>query len=345
VVVHDAGVDLNGGGGDRSVAARRETAGVATAILYPRLAMDVVRGVGELPGGTSGSAVTIGFFDGVHRGHRSVIGRTVEVARRRGLRPVAVTFDRHPRETLTPGTAPLLLTTLDRKMGLIAELGIETLVVLEFTEDFSSWPAGEFVERVLARGITARHVVVGSNFTFGHKAMGNLVTLADLGAVEGFTVEGVGLLKVGGRTVSSTSIREALSDGDLVWPTEALGRRFVLDGTVVPGAGRGRMLGFPTANLDVSPRLLVPGDGVYAGRAFTGGRTHTAAINIGVNPTFGAEPRHVEAFLLDFEGELTGQTMSIEFWQRLRHEERFDSAEALSGQIRADVERTRRLIG
>jgi riboflavin kinase/FMN adenylyltransferase len=307
--------------------------------------MEVVRGVEELPAATSGSAVTIGFFDGVHKGHRSVIGRTVEVARRRGLTPVAVTFDRHPRETLTPGTAPLRLTTLDRKADLIAASGIETLVVLAFTEDFSSWSAEEFVERVLSKGLSARHVVVGSNFTFGHKAMGNLVTLADLGAVEGFTVEGVGLLKVGGRTVSSTSIREALSDGDLAWPSDALGRRFVLDGTVVQGAGRGRTLGFPTANLGVSPRLLVPGDGVYAGRALTGGRVHVAAINIGVNPTFGAEPRHVEAFLLDFEGDLSGDPMSIEFWHRLRDEERFDSAEALSEQIRRDVERTRELMG
>src|SRR6185437_13848121 len=131
--------------------------------------MEVVRGVEELPAATSGSAVTIGFFDGVHKGHRSVIGRTVEVARRRGLTPVAVTFDRHPRETLTPGTAPLLLTTLDRKADLIAALGIETLVVLASTEDFSSWSADEFVERVLSKGLSARHVVVGSNFTFGHK--------------------------------------------------------------------------------------------------------------------------------------------------------------------------------
>src|SRR5262249_48165008 len=155
-------------------------------ILYARLAMEVERGVEDLAGGGPASAVTIGFFDGVHRGHRSVIGRTVEVARRRGLEPVAGTVDRHPRGAPPPGTAPLLLTTLDRKADLVAELGIETLVVLEFTEDFSSWPAEEFVERVLARGLSARHVVVGSNFTFGHKAMGNLVTLADLGAVEGF---------------------------------------------------------------------------------------------------------------------------------------------------------------
>src|SRR5437764_13481237 len=155
--------------------------------------MEVLRGVGALPLPDGSSAVTIGFFDGVHRGHQAVLGRTVEVARERNLVPVAVTFDRHPREILTPGTAPKLLTTLDRKASLIEPLGVEALLVLEFTEDFSRWPPEEFVDRVLVDGLHAAHVVVGSNFTFGYKALGNIVTLHDLGAARGFTVEGMGL--------------------------------------------------------------------------------------------------------------------------------------------------------
>jgi riboflavin kinase/FMN adenylyltransferase len=306
--------------------------------------MNVVRGVQALPLAVPASAVTIGFFDGVHRGHQVVFRRTVEEAARLGVVSVAVTFDRHPREVFAAGTEPKLLTTLERKSELIADLGIETLVILEFTEEFSLWPPEEFVTRVLAEGLRTKHVVIGSNFTFGHKATGNLAALSDQGAGHGFTVEGVALLKLDGRPVSSSSIREALSAGDLGWPTTALGRRFVVDGMVVPGAGRGAGLGFPTANLEVPARMLLPAEGVYAGKASVGGEGHLAAINIGTNPTFGAEPLHVEAYLLDFEGEIRGEPMSVEFWQRLREEIRFGSAEDLARQIKEDVERTRALM-
>jgi riboflavin kinase/FMN adenylyltransferase len=307
--------------------------------------MEVLRGIDSLPGGRGAAAVTVGFFDGVHRGHQAVIRRTADVASSRGLRPVAVTFDRHPREILTPGTVPQLLTTLDRKAGLIAELGVEALLVLEFTEDFSNWPPEEFVRRVLVDGLAAEEVVVGSNFTFGHKAMGNLVMLSDLGSANGFGVEGVGLLKLDGRTVSSTSIRAALADGDLTWPELALGRRYLVDGRVTVGAGRGAGLGYPTANLEVPARMQLPGEGVYAGRGLLAGAAYGAAINVGTNPTFGGEALHVEAFLLDFEGELRGREISIEFWERLRDEVRFESAKALTEQISEDVLRTRAVVG
>jgi riboflavin kinase/FMN adenylyltransferase len=306
--------------------------------------MNMVRGVGALPLAVPASAVTIGFFDGVHRGHQVVFRRTVEEAARLGVVSVAVTFDRHPREVFAPGTEPKLLTTLERKAELIAHFGIETLVVLEFTEEFSMWPPERFVTRVLAEGLRTKHVVIGSNFTFGHKATGNLATLSDQGAGHGFTVEGIALLKLDGRPVSSSSIREELMAGDLEWPTTALGRRFVVDGMVVPGAGRGAGLGFPTANLEVPARMLLPAEGVYAGKASVGGEGHVAAINIGTNPTFGAEPLHAEAYLLDFEGEIRGEPMSVEFWQRLREEVRFGSAEDLARQIKEDVERTRALM-
>jgi riboflavin kinase / FMN adenylyltransferase len=306
--------------------------------------MDLVTGIASLPLGRGPTAVTVGFFDGVHLGHRAVIGRTVEVARKGGLTPVAVTFDRHPRETLTPGQAPGLLTTMERKAELIAALDIEALMVLEFDQDFSRWPPEDFVSRVLVDGLAARSVVVGANFTFGHKAKGNLEVLTALGETFGFDTEGVSLLTVDGRPVSSSSIREALSAGDLGWPTAALGRRALVDGVVVPGAGRGRGLGFPTANLSVPPRILLPGEGVYAGRAYAGSEAWVAAINVGTNPTFGAEPLHVEAFLLDFEGDVKGQPLSLEFWERLRDELRFESAEDLARQIKEDVERTREVV-
>jgi riboflavin kinase/FMN adenylyltransferase len=306
--------------------------------------MDIVQGSASLPLELE-SAVTIGVFDGVHLGHRAVIGRLVEVAARRGLQPVVVTFDRHPLEVLSPGKTPKLLTTLRRKAELIEALGVSTLFVLEFTEKVSRWSPREFVERVLVRGLGARHVVVGTNFTFGHKASGNLEVLAELGAAEGFTVEGMGLAKVDGRPVSSSSIRESLSEGDLEWPRRALGRRHAVEGTVVPGAGRGRDLGFPTANLRTPDGVLLPGRGVYAGRAGLDGRWWTAAINVGINPTFGEEPLHVEAYLLDFDRDVQGQVLSVEFWERLRDEERFDSAAALAARMAEDVERTRSLVG
>jgi riboflavin kinase/FMN adenylyltransferase len=306
--------------------------------------MDLVRGVASLPLDSGPTAVTVGFFDGVHRGHQAVLGRTVEVAADRGLVPVAVTFDRHPREVLTPSEVPLLLTTLERKADLIAGIGFRALVVLEFTPEFSRWSPGEFVRRVLVEGLRVGHVCVGSNFTFGHEAAGNLATLDELGRSRDFSVGGVDLVELNGRPVSSSSIRAALSRGELEWPTEALGRRYVVDGTVTPGAGRGAGLGFPTANLEVPSRMLLPGEGVYAGKAYVGDDSFVAAINVGTNPTFGREPLHAEAFLLDFEGDILGSPMAIEFWTRLRDEVRFESADELARQISDDVERTRALV-
>jgi riboflavin kinase / FMN adenylyltransferase len=305
--------------------------------------MEILQGIGSLP--VDGpSSVTIGFFDGVHRGHQAVIRRTVEAARRDGLGSVAVTFDRHPLQTLSPGKVPPLLTTLRRKAELIQEVGMDCLFVLEFTEEVSRWPPEAFVDRVLVEGLHARHVAIGTNFTFGHKAAGNLQVLTDLGPTRGFVVEGLSLFTLNGRRVSSTSIREALAEGDLDWPERALGRRYAIEGTVVAGAGRGRDLGFPTANLRTPDGLLLPARGVYAGRAGTGDRWWRAAVNIGTNPTFGGEPLHLEAHLLDFEGNLEAEVLTVEFWARLRDEERFDSTEALTRQIARDVERTRAVV-
>ena len=291
------------------------------------------------------SVVTVGFFDGVHRGHQAVLARATEEARARGVRSVAITFDRHPREVLSPGSEPRLLTTVERKAQLIADLGIDVLVVLPFDRDFSLVPAETFVADVLVGALHATHAAMGANFTFGFRALGTMENLPALGASFGLTSEAVPLVEIDGRTVSSTSVREALSAGDLGWPLQALGRRFVLDGEVVTGHGRGRGLGYPTANLRTWPRLLLPGQGIYAGVAEHGGRRYRTALDVGTNPTFGVEPLHVEAFLLDYEGhDLPGEPLGIEFWARLRDEEKYDDVEALVTAIEADVVRARELV-
>jgi riboflavin kinase / FMN adenylyltransferase len=307
--------------------------------------MDRVDGTESFPLAIA-SVVTIGFFDGVHVGHQAVVRRTVRAARDRGLAAVAVTFDRHPRETLTPGREPRLLTTLDRKAALLADLGVDTLVVLPFTEEFSRRSPGDFLDGVVRDALRARHVVVGSNFRFGHGASGTIQTLRRRGVDSGFSAEEVALVDVGRRPVSSSSVRDSLEHGDLSWPTRALGRRFVVDGEVVAGAGRGRGLGYPTANLRTHHRQLLPRPGIYAGVADVDAGRHVAAISVGTNPTFGREPLHVEAFLLDYSGDdLRGRAIAVEFWSRLRDEVTFDAPESLAAAIADDVSRTRELIG
>jgi riboflavin kinase / FMN adenylyltransferase len=217
------------------------------------------------------------------------------------------------------------------------------LVVLDFTKEFSMISAEDFVRDVLVGGLHAVHARVGANFTFGHRAAGNVETLREVGEPLGMTADEVGLFAIDGRVVSSSSTREALAAGDLGWPHTALGRRYAVDGEVVSGAGRGKGLGYPTANLRTWPRLLLPGQGIYAGVAELGdGGRYVAAIDVGTNPTFGTEPLHVEAFLLDFpDDELRGDTLSIEFWERLRDEVKFESVDELVAAIAQDVERTR----
>ncbi len=307
--------------------------------------MQVLRGFGSLPLDDQPSVATVGFFDGVHKGHQAVLARVVAEAGHRRLRSVAITFDRHPREVLTPGSEPRLMTTVERRADLIADCGIDVLVVLPFDRDFSLVTAEAFVADVLVAGVHATHAAMGANFTFGFKALGTMENLSRMGEPFGLGAESVPLVQIDGRTVSSTSIRDALAAGDLDWPTAALGRRFVLDGEVVTGHGRGKGLGYPTANLRTWPRLLLPGQGIYAGVAEHRGRRYRTALDVGTNPTFGIEPLHVEAFLLDFDGgDLPGEPLGIEFWARLRDEEKYDDVDALVAAIEADVIRARELV-
>jgi riboflavin kinase/FMN adenylyltransferase len=292
-------------------------------------------------------AVTIGTFDGVHVGHRSLIERAREKASDLGVEPAVLTWDRHPAETLRPDKAPPLLTTPERKVELIADSGIDLLVVLEFDRELSSWPPERFVEDVLVSGLQARSVIVGEGWRFGHKASGDIDLLVKLSEEGGFEAEAAPLALVEGEPASSSRVRAAVADGDMSLARALLGRPFEVEGDVVRGDDRGHRIGWPTANIVPGPRIARPPRGVYAGRARVGGESYQAAINVGVNPTFGGDPAttpvRVEAYLLDFDEDLYGKSVAVEFHERLRDELTFSSADELSQQIERDVEATRRL--
>ena len=292
------------------------------------------------------SVVAIGFFDGVHRGHQSLIARAHKAAATHGCRAVVVTFDRHPMEVVNPGARPPLLMTLEQRLRALAGQGVDLVVALPFDDDLRHLPPAEFVDHVLAGPLQARHVVVGANFRFGHKAAGDVTTLADLGPVFGFDFEAVTLLEMDDVVVSSTKIRGAVEAGDVEQAARWLGRPHELDGIVVRGDQRGRELGFPTANLQVDDRAAVPAKGVYAGRfRLPDGTWHPSAISVGVNPTFGGvRSLRVEAHLIDWDGDLYGVESHLQFTHRLRDEEKFESVEALVAQMHLDVDRAMELL-
>ena len=267
-------------------------------------------------------AVAIGTFDGVHRGHRSVLRAAVES----GLEPTVITLDPHPRIVL--GNRVELITTLQRRLELLADAGVADTLVAAFTPEFMRLTPTAFVDTYL-RPIGAEAVAVGADFRFGNKRAGSVETLAQLGitVLDVEEVEGV----------SSSAIRDAVRDADLATAGSMLGRPFELDGTVVSGDQRGGTLGYPTANIAMDAQLVCPWYGIYAGEA----RGHRAAISIGTNPHYGGTERRIEPFLLDFEGDLYGQRLVVELWERLRDEAVFDSEDALIAQIAADVEATR----
>jgi riboflavin kinase / FMN adenylyltransferase len=293
----------------------------------------------------SGATVTIGTFDGLHVGHRSLVAHTIDIAREHGFAATAITWDRHPFATLRPGAVPPLISSPERKVELIEAAGVDTLVVLPFDKEFSMWAPQDFVTRVLSVGLGARAVVVGKGWRFGHGAAGDVALLGHLGREIGFSVVEMPVVEVEGGAVSSSRIRSSILAGDVATARSLLGRPFDIDGVVVRGADRGADLGYPTANLAVDPALARPKNGVYAGRARVGDVWYAAAINVGVVPQFGGRegetPVRIEAFLLDFEGDLYDRGLRLEFHERLRNEQRFESVAALVEQIGADVEATR----
>lgn len=298
--------------------------------------------------------VTIGVFDGLHRGHQALVARTVEIAKQRNLPSVMLTFDPHPSEVLRPGSHPAQLTTLRRKAELVEELGIDVFAVLPFTLELSRLTADEFVHEILVDRLHVAAVVVGENFTFGHKAVGNVDLLRELGRRFGFATYGAELqgdsvpdgepVEI---TFSSTYVRSCIDAGDVAAAAAALGRPHRLEGIVVRGDGRGHGLGFPTANLSTPRYAAAPADGVYAAwflRAGDPRRRLASAVSVGTNPTFSGRERTVEAFVLDVDEDFYGQHVALDFVARLRDQIRFGSVPDLIAQIDDDVARTREIL-
>jgi riboflavin kinase / FMN adenylyltransferase len=312
------------------------------------------RGLEATPGDLGRTVITVGMYDGVHRGHQELIGTAVARARAMRRPCLLLTFDPHPAEVIRPGAHPAILTSMDRKAELVAELGVDAMCVLPFTPEFMRLSPETFTHTVLVEQLHAAQVVVGENFTYGHKAAGNVESLTVEGRRFGFAVEGVPLAGVDDDavTISSTYIRACVAAGDMVSAARALGRPHRVDGIVVRGDRRGRDMGFPTANVETPPFTAIPADGVYAGHLVTrdprSGASRErlpAAISVGSNPTFQGSRRTVEAYVLDFDGDLYGEHVGVEFVQRLRPMAAFPDVDALLAAMTKDVEDTRQILG
>ena len=291
-----------------------------------------------LPPNVTKTAVTVGTFDGVHRGHLDVIARLIASAHANGVQSVAVTFDPHPLEIVNPSAAPQLLTVGDEKMEVLAESGLDYLVVLPFTPTLAALSAESFVDDVLRGRLRMAHLLIGHDHGFGRQRAGNPATLKALGATRGFSVEVIEPVSDStGRWISSTAIRRAIAGGDLASARQMLGRPYSVGGTVVKGDQRGRGLGFPTINLSPPPaRKLLPPDGVYAARVQTPRGPFGAMVNLGPRPTFGDLRRSIEAYLFDTDGDFYDCCVRIDLLERLRDVQKFDTPAALVEQIRRD---------
>ncbi|WP_461211256.1 bifunctional riboflavin kinase/FAD synthetase [Desulfocurvus sp. DL9XJH121] len=306
--------------------------------------MIVVRDLEELRGTLSGSCVTIGNFDGVHKGHQKLLARTREKAVASGSEAVAVTFDPHPLQVLAPDHAPPFITLIDQKLELIGRMGIELCVVLAFSREMAALSPEEFVQRYLLDGLCMRQMVIGYDYAFGKGRAGNYELLKALGAKLGFSVERVGPHMFEGAVVSSTRIRDMVRAGQVWEARPLLGRFYTVRGRILHGADRGgRLLGFPTANLKLVDELF-PALGVYAVWATLDGRTMPAVANIGYNPTFGNDALSVEVHIMDFAGDIYGRDLRVQFVQRLRSEKKFNGVDELRAQIARDIELARTIL-
>ncbi|WP_396913624.1 bifunctional riboflavin kinase/FAD synthetase, partial [Mycolicibacterium sp.] len=307
--------------------------------------------------------VTIGVFDGVHRGHAELISHAVKAGRSRGVPVVLMTFDPHPMEVVFPGSHPAQLTTLTRRAELVEELGVDVFLVMPFTSDFMKLTPERYIHELLVEDLHVLEVVVGENFTFGKKAAGNVEMLRKAGERFGFAVESMSLVTENldpehrdeRVTFSSTYIRSCVDAGDVVAAAEALGRPHRVEGVVVRGDGRGRVLGFPTANVAPPMYSAIPADGVYAAwftvlghgpvmGTVTPGERYQAAVSVGTNPTFSGRTRTVEAFVLDTEADLYGQHVAVDFVSRIRGMEKFDRVEELVAEMKRDADEARGIL-
>ena len=305
------------------------------------------RAIEEVPDDLGRTVVTIGNFDGVHLGHQHVVRRAREVAEELGVRHVvAVTFDPHPIAVLRPEHAPVTLTSIETRAGLLGDAGVDAVLVVPFDRQMAGWSPEEFIDRILVRALRARAVVVGANFRFGNRAAGDVGTLREAGESRDFVTEGIPL-DGGPQVWSSTYVRTCLDAGDVTGAAEALGRPFSVRGVVIEGDKRGREIGFPTANVPTRD-LGAPADGIYAGwlRRCDTGETYPAAISVGTNPTFDGHRDHrVESYVLDRDDlELYGVEVEVSFVERLRGMVKFDGVEALVETMQDDVRRARKIL-
>ena len=300
--------------------------------------MKTIHAATELKPGSRKVCLAIGFFDGVHLGHQQIIRQTITDARQHDAVALVLTFDRHPNSVVAPGQVPPLIYSLPQKLCAVESLGADTLLLIHFDERFSRQTGEEFIRRLADDLGKIQSLCVGMDFVFGYQRSGDVALLKKLGGQTGFTVHGLAAVSLDGQIVSSTRIREAIRADELDAASQMLGRPYAISGRVVAGDRVGRQLGFPTANLDVTG-LVLPPNGVYAGLTRVKGKSHRVALNIGFSPTMapGARALRVEAHLLDFDGNLYGEDLTVEIGRKLREEKQFASTAELQRQISQDI--------
>lgn len=305
--------------------------------------MQIITGINIYEKNLDASVVTIGNFDGVHRGHAEIFAHLKMKSMSSGLPSVVVTFEPHPLKILAPEFAPSLITTFEQKIALIEESGIDYLVVVPFSKEFSQLSANDFVFQILCKSLGMRHIIIGHDYAFGRGREGNFNTLETLGAVNGFTLEDLPPIGENGVVFSSSLVRSAVAAGDMEAASLILGRYYQISGTVVHGREIGKTLGFPTANI-ATPNELIPADGVYAVMTHVDGHLVKGACNVGCNPTVGGNTRTIEVFLLDYSGQIYDHEVTVTFVQRLRPVQKFSDITALKSAISLDVAKSRVIL-
>lgn len=306
--------------------------------------MKIFKSINEITGEFTDSIVTIGNFDGIHLAHQDILKKVIAEAHNENRKSVVITFDPHPQKVLQPERRPFfLITSLDEKLKLIEDHGIDAVLLLEFSREFAKTTAEKFVKDILLDKLRIKKIFIGYDSAFGKDKGGNEEHLKFLGRKIGFKVTVIKAIKVDGTVVSSTNTRNAILDGNVKLAARFLGRPYNIGGTVVKGHQRGTGIGFPTANIEPD-KVLVPGIGVYAIIVETGGKTHTAVLNIGFNPTFSNDKLSIEAHIIDFEGNILGKYLEVFFIDRIRDEMKFDGPEKLAEQIKKDIGKARKIL-